>query len=243
MRFGGSRADYPENEYVMKALMRVVAFCKELVAPYTPAIIESLSTILLRICSKPDNPHFNHYMFETVAVLMRNVCATNPSAVDAFEGLLFPPFQVRRPARSGPAGCRRPTRFRGVHETRPCSLPILLPPLSWQHVLTNDIMEFLPYVFQLLAELLELRSTPAAGAHNLSAGFQSLLPPLLVKELWVRPGNVPALTTLLQAYLRKGSVFIASSGSVDHVLGIWQKLFSTPNQDQYAFALLDAMCE
>jgi exportin-2 (importin alpha re-exporter) len=32
-------------------------------------------------------------MFETIASLVRYICAATPAAVDAFEGLLFPPFQ------------------------------------------------------------------------------------------------------------------------------------------------------
>ena len=38
---------------------------------------------------------FNHYIFETIAVLLRTVCTANPSPaiVDGFEALLFPPFQ------------------------------------------------------------------------------------------------------------------------------------------------------
>ncbi len=43
---------------------------------------------------------FNHYVFETVAALLRTVCSSNPApdVVDRFEGLLFPPFLVRAPA-------------------------------------------------------------------------------------------------------------------------------------------------
>ena len=55
--------------------------------------IEELKTILIRVCANPSNPSFNHYLFETIASLVRYICAATPTAVDAFEGMLFPPFQ------------------------------------------------------------------------------------------------------------------------------------------------------
>ena len=55
--------------------------------------IEELKTILGRVCANPSNPSFNHYLFETIASLVRYICAATPTAVDAFEGMLFPPFQ------------------------------------------------------------------------------------------------------------------------------------------------------
>ena len=55
--------------------------------------IEELKTILGRVCANPSNPSFNHYLFETIASLVRFICAATPAAVDAFESMLFPPFQ------------------------------------------------------------------------------------------------------------------------------------------------------
>ena len=55
--------------------------------------IEELKAILSRVCANPSNPTFNHYLFETIASLVRYICAATPAAVDAFEAMLFPPFQ------------------------------------------------------------------------------------------------------------------------------------------------------
>lgn len=165
-----------------------------------------------------------------------------------------------------------------------------------QSVLSNDVMEFLPYVFQILAQLLELRPAPAPGTSNLTPGYESLFPPLLTATLWLRVGNVPALTQLMQvslmlvvrfhrcmctsrqqmavflhtvtpqhmngfwsnthfefvtcvvdsyvqAYLRRGAAFIASSNNMGPLLGVWQQLLATPNQEEHAFALMEALCE
>ena len=57
-------------------------------------------------------------MFEAIAALVRSLCAASAAAVDAFEAMLFPPFQ---------------------------------------YVLQKDVSEFSPYVFQILAQLLECR--------------------------------------------------------------------------------------
>lgn len=89
-----SKPDYPENDYLMRTLMRVVAFVQSGVTPYAGQVIEGLTTILTRVCANPANPTFNHYLFETVAALMKNVCAARPESVADFEAMLFPPFQV-----------------------------------------------------------------------------------------------------------------------------------------------------
>ena len=82
-----------ENQYVMRAIMRVTVVAGEAMAPYASVCIESLKGVLARVCTNPSNPTFNHYLFESVASLVRYICAATPAAVDAFEALLFPPFQ------------------------------------------------------------------------------------------------------------------------------------------------------
>ena len=104
---------------MMRAVMRVTVVAAEGMAPYANVCIEELKTILGRVCSNPSNPSFNHYLFETIASLVRYICAATPAAVDAFEAMLFPPFQ---------------------------------------QVLQADISEFTPYIFQVLAQLLEART-------------------------------------------------------------------------------------
>jgi CAS/CSE protein, C-terminus len=59
-------------------------------------------------------------------------------------------------------------------------------------VLSQDVIEFHPYVFQILAQLLELRPG------QFSAAYTALFPPLMLPQLWERRGNVPALVRLVQ---------------------------------------------
>lgn len=74
---------------------------------------------------------------------------------------------------------------------------MLLPP--FQFVLQSDVAEFTPYVFQILAQLLESRA-------SLSPAYESLFPPLLMPSNWERPANIPALVRLICAYMAKGKV-------------------------------------
>ena len=85
--------DSRENEYLMRCIVRVTALAQEQVLPYISLLIQKLTAILLRIAANPTHPRFNHAVFDTYASLISSVCASNPSAVDAFEQALFPVFQ------------------------------------------------------------------------------------------------------------------------------------------------------
>lgn len=41
------------------------------IAPVAPACLQQLSTQLLAVCKNPTQPGFNHYLFESVAALVR----------------------------------------------------------------------------------------------------------------------------------------------------------------------------
>jgi exportin-2 (importin alpha re-exporter) len=186
-----------ENDYVMKCVMRALAVAQEDVVPITQILIEKLTTALARVSKNPRNPQFNHYLFESVAVLVRSVCAKNPSATPALENLLFPPFQT---------------------------------------VLQMEVLELSPYVFQILAQLLEFRSV-----ENGLGQYEGLFRPLLTPTLWERKGDIPALTRLVQAYLMKAAPMLVNGGHLVGILGCFQKLLSSPSTEADAFNLLNAL--
>mmetsp|Transcript_22084 Transcript_22084/g.77407 ORF Transcript_22084/g.77407 Transcript_22084/m.77407 type:complete len:992 (-) Transcript_22084:120-3095(-) len=194
--------DYPENDYLMKCVMRIVNVCKTKVTPHIGPVLESLTAVLKRVCANPSQPHFNHFLFETVAVLVRNVCAENPASAADFEANLFPVFQG---------------------------------------VLEADVLEFLPYVFQLMAQLLDVAPPSDGAAPALSEAYTSLFAPLLTAENWSRRGNVPALARLIRSYVRRDASFVVSSGSLVPVLGIFQKLVSSRFTEDSSFAILHAL--
>lgn len=198
-----NRPGYPENEYLMKCVLRLVVVARDRVAPLATPIIGALTGILTRVCGNPTNPSFNHYLFEILAAAMRAVCSANPSLTSAFEGLLFPPFE---------------------------------------QVLRAEVPEFMPYVFQLLAELLELTPAPAPGAHALSDKYTALAPLILAGALWTKKANVPALTPLLQAYLRRGYVHFVSASLIVPALGVFQSLIQK-GDEEHAYAVITAFFE
>lgn len=188
--------ELPENDYVMKCVMRVLSIIGSDIAPVSDLVMRKLTISLERVCKNPKNPHFNHYLFECLALLVRSCCSSGDAgAIAKMEGLVFPPFQS---------------------------------------VLALDVDEFIPYVFQILAQLLSCR--PECG--GLSDAYRSLFTPLLAPVLWERKGNVPALTDLFKAYLSRGMTEIVAGNNLPPVLGIFQKLLSSKLTEVMAFKLL-----
>ncbi|EIE27359.1 Cse1-domain-containing protein [Coccomyxa subellipsoidea C-169] len=183
-----------ENEYLMKTVMRVITFVGPEIAPVAALCLERIAAMLLQVCQNPTQPGFNHYLFESVAALIRYSAAADISKVADLESNLFPAFNV---------------------------------------VLQQD--EFHPYVFQIFAQLIELRTAP------LPELYMTIFKPLLAPLFWERPGNVPALTRLLQAYLVKAGAQIAQQGLLQGVLGIFQKLVASKAHDQEGFRILEGL--
>eukprot|EP00904_Undaria_pinnatifida_P010098 jgi/Undpi1/6218/HiC_scaffold_20.g08702.m1 len=183
-----------ENDHLMKAVMRALNSAEEKVLPITQVVLSKLNGYLERVCKNPSRPRYNHFLFESIAVLVQQCLKNNPATATTLEETLFPPFQ---------------------------------------QVLANDVVEFMPYVFQIFSQLLELRP---AGAF--SDGYKSLFAPLLMPAVWERKGNIPAVTRLIQAYLSQNSAEVVAWGHLEAVLGIFQKLLSSRANEAYAFQLL-----
>lgn len=81
-----------ENEYVMRAVMRVSSALSDGILPYLGQLMEKLVMILQRSCKNPSKPNFNHYLFESITVLIRTSVTHNPATLEQFEQVLFPIF-------------------------------------------------------------------------------------------------------------------------------------------------------
>ncbi|KAG6001996.1 hypothetical protein E4U54_000965 [Claviceps lovelessii] len=103
-------------------------------------------------------------------------------------------------------------------------------------ILTEDVTEFVPYIFQIFAQILE--SSPA---DSVSENAKSLLGPLLAAPLWETRGNVPACVRLLSAVIPKTSQHIQDNNQLEAVLGIFQKLLAFKKSETQAFDILDAV--
>ena len=96
--------------------------------------------------------------------------------------------------------------------------------------------EFLPYIFQILAQFLE-----SCPSQDVSDEYKMLIGPLLAAPLWEVRGNVPACTRLLSAVIPKAAQTIVADNQLEPILGIFQKLLSGKKSDVYAFDILDAI--
>lgn len=104
------------------------------------------------------------------------------------------------------------------------------------HFFKLTVAEFVPYVFQLFAALLE--ANPSA---SLSRYYLSLIPPILSPELWVSKGNVPALVRLLSSMIPRGASDMAKNNQLERILAIFQQLVATKTHETYGFELLECI--
>jgi len=82
-----------ENDYAMKAIMRTFSLLNENISPYFEEILKKLTAKLIEISKNPSKPHFNHYLFESLAICIKIGCKMNKEYTYHFEALLFPIFQ------------------------------------------------------------------------------------------------------------------------------------------------------
>ncbi|RKO91450.1 Cse1-domain-containing protein [Blyttiomyces helicus] len=108
----------------------------------------------------------------------------------------------------------------------------------FEKILTLEVAEFMPYVFQILSQLLQLHAEP-----GIPPNFQSLLPHLTQAVLWESQGNIPALISLINVYLVKGGPYILEAGFLERILGVCNKLIASKSTDHYGFEVLRAVFE
>lgn len=187
-----------QNEYIMKALLRVISFYGEQVIAYQESLLKELAKKLQVVSGNPSKPQFNHYLFECISCLVNLLCQHHPEAVAKVEQNLFPIIEA---------------------------------------ILVKDVVEFLPYVFQVLSQLLELRPLPVPTTYT------SLFPLLLTPVLWEHIGNIPPMVRLLQALLQKGKEVVANTDHLNALLGVFQKLIASKTSDHQGFYLLNSILE
>ncbi|XP_046386713.1 exportin-2 [Ischnura elegans] len=110
----------------------------------------------------------------------------------------------------------------------------------FQDILQQDVQEFIPYVFQLLSLLLELRPDGKDGK-VVSEPYMALLPCLVAPVLWDNSGNVVPLARLLCAYVSRGGSHVCSSARLSGLLGVFQKLIASKMNDGEGFRLMSAI--
>ncbi|KAI8432635.1 hypothetical protein MSG28_013615 [Choristoneura fumiferana] len=96
----------------------------------------------------------------------------------------------------------------------------------FQEILQNDVQEFMPYVFQMLSLLLELRGASSVVASGDGDAYGALLPCLVAPPLWERPANVRPLVRLLCAFVRARGDHVLREGKLALI-----SLFELPTDD------------
>lgn len=94
----------------------------------------------------------------------------------------------------------------------------------------------MPYVYQLLAALLESNRTGM-----LPAKYTGLIVLLLNPASWESRGNIPGCARLLSAVIPRAALLIESEGKIEQVLGIFQGLMNSKKTDQYGFDVLESV--
>ncbi|XP_050434823.1 exportin-2 [Adelges cooleyi] len=109
----------------------------------------------------------------------------------------------------------------------------------FQIILQQDILEFMPYTFQLLAQLLEFHSSGDVGE-----AYTILYPFLLTPALWEKTSNIHPLVRLLRSYVGKTApTNFEKSLNINGLLGVFQKLIASKSQDHEGFRLLKTILE
>jgi exportin-2 (importin alpha re-exporter) len=119
------------------------------------------------------------------------------------------------------------------HKNNWSSLISLIVP-AFLELLGADVQEFVPYVFQILAYLLEV----SPENESMPDTFKQLIQPLMSPSVWEFKGNIPAVTRLLQAILSKDYTGFTD---ITALLGVFQKLISSKLNEYYGFDLLESI--
>ena len=72
--------------------MRLISTVESDAMPHLGVIIGKLHEKMTLIAHNPSNPNFTHFLFESLAALIKVTCAADPTAVKKFEDFLFPIF-------------------------------------------------------------------------------------------------------------------------------------------------------
>ncbi|KAI0775001.1 Cse1-domain-containing protein [Trametes elegans] len=105
-------------------------------------------------------------------------------------------------------------------------------------ILQQDIDQYIPYVFQILAQMLDLHSG------DVPTEYRSLLPFLLTPASWQQKGSIPGLVKLLKAFLARDAPSMVAAGQLTQVLGVvQQRLIPSKLNDGWGFELLQAVVQ
>ncbi|KAF4612796.1 hypothetical protein D9613_011749 [Agrocybe pediades] len=123
----------------------------------------------------------------------------------------------------------------GSPQTLPTFEQALFGPFTF--IIQQDIDQYIPYVLQVLSQMLELHR-----GGEVPDTYRNLLPHLLTPAMWQQKGSIPALVRLLKAFLGQDSARMVASGQVASVLAVvQQRLIPSKANDEWGFNLLQSV--
>ncbi|KAH7910550.1 CAS/CSE protein [Hygrophoropsis aurantiaca] len=128
--------------------------------------------------------------------------------------------------------------MRFIVQGNPSTLPAFEEALfgPFTFILQQDIDQYIPYTFQILAQMLSMHTT------GVPAAYRSLLPFLLTPACWQQKGSIPGLVKLLKAFLARDAAEMISTGQITAVLAVvQQRLIPSKINDAWGFELLEGV--
>lgn len=208
---------------------------RQSLVPIHEEILAQLVQTLSIISKNPSNPNFDQYLFESLSALIRYLM----SKVHHRLLIIFPKDLLLL---RSPMHCRI-LRISYKLSAPPCySRTLNVRAVLHDMIVMSYIKcfycttEFVPYVFQILSQMLELHSGP------IPIGYRSLLPLILTPAPWAQKGSIPGLVRYIKACLMKDGAEIAKSGQFSPMLAVaQQRLIPSKINDNWGFELLQAV--
>lgn len=130
--------------------------------------------------------------------------------------------------------------LRFVVSGTPSTLPVFEQALfgPFTFILQQDVDQYIPYAFQILAQMLEAHTT------GVPSEYRTLLPFLLTPTCWQQKGSIPGLVKLLKAFLARDAAEMVKTGQITAVLAVvQQRLIPSKINDGWGFELLQGVVQ
>lgn len=200
-----------ENAYVIRALSRVISVAETDTVGLVAKLVQLIGSRIAASYKQPKNPLFGHYLWDALAACVKVTVQAHGD-----------------------------NRASVLDEYEKQLFPL------FEKILTEaDADAYAPFVFQVMAMLIELRAganaTIAQRRGTLKPIYKNVFKRLTEPVMWESPGNIPALTRLLQAYVEHDPELVLSGDLLGRVLGVFQRLISSKANDFLGFYLLQSL--
>ena len=104
-------------------------------------------------------------------------------------------------------------------------------------LLNQEVQEFVPYVFQILAYCLEV----FPKGKPIPEEYHQIIKPLCSPAVWEYKGNIPAISRLISAIVSSSPSSFSNAEQLKPILGVFQKLISSKVNDNLGFHILETI--